>query len=121
MSARLDACHGKAGAVLVLVFVLGLTSGVLGTYLTKPPPTREDIHRARVNSTLNDLNTHLKLQPDQSEQVREVLDDMIMAEADLLSQVKWNQMEGRRRIMQYLHPDQQKEFAFLLEGQDVSD
>lgn len=117
MSARLDSCYGKAGAVLALVFVLGLTSGILSTYLLSDRSPNEDQHASRVETTLQDLNSHLKLQPEQTEDVRAVLDDMIMTEADLLSQVKSNQMEGRRRIMQYLQPDQQERFASLIDGQ----
>ena len=73
--------------------------------------------RSGVEATLNDLNGHLQLQPDQVEDVRAVLDDTIMAEADLLNRVKENQIEGRWRIMQFLQPDQQERFAGLIEGQ----
>ncbi len=117
MSARLEACHGKAGAVLALVFVLGLTSGILSTYIFSRTVSAEEKIAIRVEATLNDLNGHLQLQPDQVEDVRAVLDDTIMAEADLLNRVKENQIEGRWRIMQFLQPDQQERFAGLIEGQ----
>ena len=116
MSARLDSCRNKAGAILILVFVLGLTTGVLITNLTSSGRAEADLHAERVNSTLGDLIEHLSLQPDQIEQVRGVLDDIIMAEADLLSRIKWNQMEGRGRIMQFLEPDQQERFTALIDG-----
>ncbi len=116
MSARLDSCRNKAGAILILVFVLGLTTGVLVTNLLPVIPEEPDLHADRVDSTLGDLIEHLSLQPDQIEQVRGVLDDIIMAEADLLSRIKWNQMEGRRRIMQFLEPDQQERFTALIDG-----
>ena len=96
MSARLDSCHGKAGAVLALVFVLGLTSGILSTYIFSRTVSAEEKIAIRVEATLNDLNGHLQLQPDQVEE---------------------NQIEGRWRIMQFLQPDQQERFAGLIEGQ----
>ncbi len=116
MSARLDSCRGKAVAILILVFVLGLTTGVLATNIMTGVRSETDIHATRVSSTLEDLIEHLSLQPDQIEQVRGVLDDIIMAEADLLNRIKWNQMDGGRRIMQFLKPDQQERFVALIDG-----
>ncbi len=116
MSARLDSCRNKAGAILILVFVLGLTTGVLIPNLMNGGRAETDLHAKRVDSTLGDLIEHLGLQPDQIEQVRGVLDEIIMTEADLLTRIKWNQMEGRRRIMQFLEPDQQERFTALIDG-----
>lgn len=115
MSARLDSSHGKAGAILALVFVLGLTTGFLVLNFAVGNGAETDLHITRVSSTLEDLISHLDLQPDQTEQVCGVLDDIIMVEADLLNQVKLNQMEGRRRIMQFLEPAQQERFATLID------
>lgn len=116
MSARLDSCRAKAGAILALIFVVGLTTGFLAANLMTGVRAETTPHAVRVDSTLGELIEHLDLQADQIEQVRCILDDTIIAEADLLSQIKWNQMEGRRRIMQFLKPDQQERFTTLMES-----
>lgn len=116
MSARLDSCRAKAGAILSLVFVVGLTTGFLATHLMTGVRAETVPHAARVNSTLGELIDRLNLRADQIEQVRCVLDDTIMVEAEMLSEIKSNQMEGRRRIMEFLDPAQKERFEALIEG-----
>lgn len=99
MSARLDSCRTKAGAILSLVFVVGLTTGFLATHLMTGVRAETVPHAARVNSTLGELIDRLNLRADQIEQVRCVLDDTIMVEAEMLSEIKSNQMEDRKSVV----------------------
>ncbi len=105
----LSSSIGKAVGVLALVFFSGFATGLLSSNLiqsyTAVPSTE-----LRLESSLQDLTEHLDLNPSQMEQIREILDDVIIEEADLLSQLKWNQLEARQRITQYLTPEQNHRF-----------
>lgn len=104
---------GKAIGVLALVFFSGFATGLLSSNLIQSftaVPTTE----LRLESSLQDLTEHLDLKPSQAEQIREILDDVIIEEADLLSQLKWNQLEARHRITQFLTPEQNSRFNEML-------
>lgn len=106
---------GKAVGVLALVFFSGFATGLLSSNLVESfnaVPSTE----LRLDSTLQDLTEHLDLNPSQMEQIREILDDVIIEEADLLSQLKWNQLEARQRIAQYLTPEQNHRFNEMVKA-----
>lgn len=104
---------GKAVGVIALVFFTGLATGYLGSDLLESMRSEPDT-AFRMESTLQDLAEQLDLNPSQMEQVREILDDVIMEEAELLSELRANQMEARKRIAQFLTPAQNREFDELI-------
>lgn len=104
----------KAIGLLALVFFSGFATGFLGSTIFGPDPVQHGT-QFRIDATLDDLSTELSLNPSQVEQIREILDDVIMEEAELLSQLKWNQFDARQRIVQYLTPEQGKRFNELMQ------
>ena len=114
MGSTPSASAGRAIGVIVLVFLSGLATGYLGFNLVEPLSPDRDTE-FRIESTLADLSTNLELNPSQMEQIRVVLDDAIMEEAELLNELKWNQKEARERIMQYLTPEQSEQFMQMLD------
>ena len=105
---------GKAIGVLALVFFCGFATGFLSYNLTGHDGGERGT-QFRIDATLQDLSAELLLNPSQVEQIRVILDDVIMEEAELLSQLKWNQLEARQRIIQYLTPEQSQKFNQLME------
>ena len=107
---------GKAIGIFALVFFSGFATGLLSSNLWDLflPEKGEQF---RIEATLQDLSQQLSLNPSQAEKIRVVLDDVIMEEAELLSELKWNQLEARQRIIKYLTPDQARRFNEMMELQ----
>ncbi len=119
---RLDACRGKALTVLVLVFVGGAASGVIGSHVfegvTASPSavnTPDDLSDTKLEA-LAHLREELVLDAAQVQQVREILDQCIMHEADLMMQIRVNQSSSRERILQTLNEQQRYKFESELFG-----
>ncbi len=113
-----SASVGKAIGIFALVFFSGFATGLLSSNLIESfSPDRSE--NLRIEATLQDLSGSLSLNPSQAEQIRVVLDDVIMEEAELLSELKWNQLEARQRIIQYLTPEQTQLFNEMMKlGQE---
>lgn len=111
-----SASVGKAIGIFALVFFSGFATGLLSSNLMElfSPEKSEQF---RIEATLQDLSERLALNPSQAEKIRVVLDDVIMEEAELLSELKWNQLEARQRIIQYLTPDQARRFNEMMQLQ----
>ncbi len=104
----------KAVGVLALVFFCGFATGLLSYNLIGSEPARRGT-QFRIDATVQDLTTKLSLNPSQVEQIREILDDVIMEEAELLSQLKWNQFDARERITKCLTPEQSQRFNQMMQ------
>ncbi len=114
--ARLVACREKALGILLVIFVAGLASGILGT-------RAYDRHAAQVKLNpleqqrevaMERLSRDLSLDADQARKVQTILDEYIMMEADLLSQVRTLQQQGRKEILQVLEPEQRTKFETMV-------
>lgn len=103
----------KAIGLIGLVFFCGFATGLLAYHLFWGQSDHQNT-TFRIDATLENLSTELALSPRQVEQVREVLDDVIMEEAELLSELKWNQVEARERITRYLTPEQNQQFNEMM-------
>ncbi len=106
----------KVIGAIALVFLSGFATGFLGERIFDtlfPAPNQGT--EFRIQATLDELSSQLDLNPSQMEQIRVVLDDAIMDEAELLSELKLNQMDARERIAQYLTPEQNRLFDNMLE------
>ncbi len=113
-----SASVAKAVGIFALVFFSGFAAGFLSWNLLESfSPDRS--RQFRIDATLQDLSDHLSLNPSQAEQVRVILDDVIMEEAELLSELKWNQLEARQRITQYLTPEQNQLFNEMMNLESV--
>lgn len=106
----------KVIGAIALVFLSGFATGFLGERIFDsllPSPNQGT--EFRIQATLDELSSQLDLNPSQMEQIRVVLDDAIMDEAELLSELKMNQLDARGRIAQYLTPEQNRLFDKMLE------
>lgn len=106
----------KVIGAIALVFLSGFATGFLGEQIFDtlfPSPNQGT--EFRIQATLEELSSQLDLNPSQMEQIRVVLDDAIMDEAELLSELKLNQLDARGRIAQYLTPEQNRLFDKMLE------
>ncbi len=112
----LSASTTKAAAVLALVFVSGFVSGLLTDNLLQTGMMSESALSLRQEPSLEDLSEHLDLNPVQTEQIRIILDDVIIEEADLLSEFQSHREEARVRIIRYLTPEQSKRFDDLMDA-----
>jgi hypothetical protein len=114
--ARLVACREKALGILAVVFVAGLATGILGTraYDRHSARAAQDPLQQQSAVAMERLNRDLSLNDEQSRKVQAILDEYIMMEADLLSQVHTLQQQGRQEIMQVLEPEQRTKFETML-------
>ncbi len=106
---------GKALGILALVFFSGFATGLLSSNLLpylSPRPSENLL----IEATLAELSGQLGLNPSQLEQIRVILDDVIMEEAELLSELEWNQIEARQRISNYLTAEQNEIFNRIIEA-----
>ena len=106
----------KALVMLVLVFLGGSISGVVGSHVFN------DVLKSRFRIVepvslsetrlveLGYLRDELLLDPNQVQHVQSILDQCIMNEADLLLQIHLNQRSSRRRIVEVLTPEQRQKF-----------
>ena len=111
-----DACRGKALAVLVVVFVGGAASGVIGSHVfqsvtpaTPVVKTPDDLVETNLGA-VEHLRQELVLDAAQVQHVRDILDQCIMHEADLMMRIRVNQNSARERIMKILNPEQRSRF-----------
>ncbi len=112
----IDACRGKALAVLLLVFVGGAASGMIGSHVfqsvtpaTPVVKTPDDLAETNLGA-VEHLRQELVLDAAQVQHVRDILDQCIMHEADLMLQIRVNQNSARERIMKILNPEQRSRF-----------
>ena len=114
MDAKLTACQGKVSALLAAVFLAGVLSGGVGMRVwdkqTAPPA---DPVLAESQLALERLSTELDLKPDQVGQVQTILDQYIMLEADLMSQMRALQNQGRAEILKILDQQQRSKFEAM--------
>ena len=111
-----DACRGKALTVLVAVFLGGAASGVIGSHVferaavSSPAATTPDDLSELKLGALQHLREELVLDAAQVQQVREILDQCIMHEADLFMRIRLNQNSARELILEILNPEQRSKF-----------
>ena len=118
-SPRLDSCQGKALGILLLVFLAGTGSGILGNLAYQDPPPADHTHGPTggwhdSETALQQLQEELELDGGQVTQVKTVLDECIMMEAELLSKIKYMKAEGRDRILVLLDNQQRVKFQAVL-------
>ena len=110
----------KALVTLVLVFLGGGISGVIGSHafndVLKPRfRIGEPVSLSETRLVeLEYLRDELLLGSNQVQQVQRILDQCIMNEADLLLQIHTNQRSSRRRIFNILTPEQRQKFKSTL-------
>lgn len=121
--ARLAARQGQAFIVLFAIFLIGAGSGAVAMrayehYKHKPGATNYD-YGTDTAAAVSRLEKEVGLTPDQIEQVKAILDDSIMHEADLLHQIRAIQDDGRRRILELLDDAQRAKFEDMSERASV--
>lgn len=114
-NAQVTFYKGKIAGVLSVVFLAGMLAGAVGTSVyqrqTASAP-HADSHRASL--AVEHLRDELGLDSEQYAQVRGVLDECIMLEADMLTQIQLLRSDGRERIVKVLNSDQRAKFESLL-------
>ena len=112
MDAKLTACKGKVSALLAGVFLAGMLSGGIGMRVWNQQQMAAQADPLQIESqlALDKLSTELALQPAQVGQVKTILDQYIMLEADLMSQMRSLQSHGRAEILQVLDHQQRSKF-----------
>lgn len=116
MDAKLSSCQGKVAALLTGVFIAGILSGGIGMRVWDQRQAMAQADPLQVESqlALEKLSTELDLQPVQVGQVKTILDEYIMLEADLMSQMRALQTQGRAEILQILDQQQRSKFEGML-------
>jgi hypothetical protein len=115
----IDSCKGKAFAVLFFVFVGGMAAGALSLKVYQRQSGAEVAavtqgHHHQPTLAVERLRDELNLNETQFVEVQSVLDECIMKEADLLTQLALTRTDGRGRIMRILDESQQSKFDTLL-------
>lgn len=115
--ARSESCTTKAWAILLVVFLGGVASGVL-VQRAIAPATAPEVAGANSQmepaEAVEHLESELSLTQDQTQQVRGILDECIMQEADLMKQIEMIKTQGRERIAQVLDEPQRTKFQTML-------
>ena len=106
-------CQSRVAALLIGVFVLGLGSGAVGMRAYEKRfeqaddlPNTEEVH-GLAGLVAEDLAEDLGLAPDQARRIEQILDEAIMMEADLLTQLNAVRLAGRRQILEILDDRQE--------------
>jgi Spy/CpxP family protein refolding chaperone len=116
----------KALGLVLLVFVLGIGLGVLGTYVVggrvwgaRPGVHTQTDRRARM---VGQLTQELSLTPDQQKQLNTILADMQVKYAEIHKQIapqtEQVRQEGRQRIRAILTPEQMPKYEDFLRRLD---
>jgi Spy/CpxP family protein refolding chaperone len=113
----------KAVVLVILVFVLGIALGIVGTYLVT-----SRVEAARAEGSRNHTNTlaiftkDLNLSPEQQQQIEAILRDIRAQYAaihqNMDPEYEQARKQGRDRIRQILTPDQKPKFEELLRRMD---
>ena len=114
-NAQVTFYKGKIAGVLSVVFLAGMGAGAVGTSVYQRQAAsapHADSHPASL--AVEHLRDELSLDSEQYAQVRGVLDECIMLEADMLTQIQLLRSDGRERIMKVLNGDQRAKFESLL-------
>ena len=114
-NAQVTFYKGKIAGVLSVVFLAGMGAGAVGTSVYQRQTAsalHADSHPASL--AVEHLRDELSLDSEQYAQVRGVLDECIMLEADMLTQIQLLRSDGRERIVKVLNSDQRAKFESLL-------
>ena len=114
-NAQVTFYKGKIAGVLSVVFLAGMGAGAVGTSVYQRQTAsalHADSHPASL--AVEHLRDELSLDNEQYAQVRGVLDECIMLEADMLTQIQLLRSDGRERIVKVLNSDQRAKFESLL-------
>ena len=108
---RIEACQGKALALLAMVFVAGAGSGALGHWAAAKDADHPSVVWAPHVDTVevfdrDQLREDLDLTDEQYQTVQFILDQSIMVEADLMDQIRGARREGKNEILAILTPEQ---------------
>ena len=119
----LDSPKGKAFAVLLVVFLAGVTAGALAVNVYERVAKADSRpHHSELRSSnalaVEHLREELALDERQVGQVQDILDHCIMQEADLLFQIRHMKGEARQQILRILNNEQRSKFDSVL--QEVS-
>jgi septal ring factor EnvC (AmiA/AmiB activator) len=95
-------------ALLLLVFLCG---ALVGALTMRVGLRAKNAPAADFNYEM--LQRELKLSPDQSAQLRSILDDMVKYHQDLQAQLEDFRATGKNRIRQILNPPQRERFEKL--------
>lgn len=124
--AYIDSCKGKAFAILFFVFAAGMAAGAfsLKIYQRHADVVDEEAplaqHKHQPTLAVEKLRRQLDLNEEQFVEMQSVLDECIMKEADLLTQLALTRTDGRERIMKILDTQQQQKFETLLDRVSLS-
>ena len=114
-SAHTELYKGKIFTVLFAVFLGGAAAGAVGM---KVYHDRVGTNRAASSPTsllaVDHLAAELDLDDRQYSEVRSVLDECIMHEADMMNRIRILRDGGRESIYKILNQEQQREFELLL-------
>lgn len=114
----------KAVLLVILVLVLGIALGAVGTYLVTSHvlagPSQTLAHNPA--NTISMYTRDLNLNPEQQKQIESILSDTRARYADLHHKLdpEYEQVrqEGRQRIRELLTPEQRPKFEDLLRQMD---
>jgi len=106
--------------ILVLLLLVFLTGALVGA-LAMRSSVHTKLHRGssfwRDDSSqlfsYNNLKRELDLTPQQSDQLKTILDDFVKYHEDLEAQIDDVRATGKNRIIQILTPEQRKKFDML--------
>jgi Spy/CpxP family protein refolding chaperone len=111
----------KVLSLLLLVFLTGFVGGVLAIKLysgvTSSRAASPAWNTGGRELTLQRLQKDLDLTPDQAAKVETELDDFVMYYQGLQGQMDDWRLEGKKRIMRILTPEQQKKFERIMQDQ----
>ena len=124
--AYIDSCKGKAFAILFFVFAAGMAAGGFSVTVYQRHMGATTVaaplggHEHQPMMAVERLRRQLNLNEVQFVEMQSVLDECIMKEADLLTQLALTRTDGRQRIMKILDTQQQQKFEVLLDRVSLS-
>ncbi len=115
-SAHVEYYKGKIFTVLFGVFLGGAAAGGIGmkAYQDHFRPSATDATPAGSYESVEHLADELNLNDKQYSEIRSVLDECIMHEADMMNRIQNLRTETRQRISKILDSEQREKFDLLL-------
>src|SRR5579884_331005 len=114
---KVAGCKGKLFALLGLVFVSGMLAGAVTPKLAehyggrRPGPV---LTEAEKQMAVDHFSQELDLNSEQVKAIEDILDEVIMEQANLMQQFQHSRTSGHDQILHILNADQRKRFQKVL-------
>ncbi|MBI3665057.1 MAG: hypothetical protein HY236_02345 [Acidobacteria bacterium] len=115
---KLASCKGKCIALITLIFASGMAAGAFGLELAERywlrPGTTLSLNGPDKVLAVQHLSHELDLDETQARAIENILDELIMEQANLMAEFKNSRLTSHKQIIQVLNEDQRKRYQKIV-------